>query len=48
MSKYDFSDEMFNLSLNKIVDIEVDKIFNFYRKHGFPNYDRDDYDIHKE
>lgn len=48
MSKYDFSDEMFNLSLDKDIDIEVDKIFNFYRKHGFPNYDRDDYDIHKE
>ena len=48
MTKYDFSDEMFNLSLDKDIDIEVDKIFNFYRKHGFPNYDRDDYDIHKE
>ena len=48
MAKYDFSDEMFNLSLDKDVDTEVDKIFNFYRKHGFPNYDRDDYDIHKE
>lgn len=48
MSKYDFSDEMFNLSLDKDIDIEVDKIFNFYRNHGFPNYNRDDYDIHKE
>lgn len=48
MAKYDFSDEMFNLSLNKIIDIEVDKIFNFYRKHGFPNYDKEDYDVRKE
>lgn len=45
---YDFSDEMFNLSLEKDIDVEIDKIFNFYRKVGFPNYDRDNYDLLKE
>lgn len=48
MSKYDFSDEMFNLSLDKDVDIEVEKIFNFYRTVGFPNYNKEDYNVKKE
>lgn len=46
--KYDFSDEMFDLSLDKNIDVEVEKIFNFYRNVGFPNYDKDDYNIEKE
>lgn len=46
--KYDFSDEMFNLSLDKDVNAEVDKIFNFYRSIGFPNYNKEDYDFDKE
>lgn len=48
MPKYDFSDEIFNLSLDKNVDAEVEKIFKFYRNVGFPNYSRDDYDLGKE
>lgn len=46
--KFDFSDEMFNLSLDKNIDEEVEKIFNFYRNVGFPNYDKEDYNIKKE
>ena len=46
--KFDFSDEMFNLSLDKNIDEEVEKIFSFYRQYGFPNYDKKDYDIKKE
>jgi len=46
--KYDFSNEMFNLSLDKNVDEEVDKIFNFYRNVGFPNYSKEDYNLAKE
>ena len=47
MPKYDFSDEMFNLSLDKNVDVEVEKIFSFYRSVGFPNYSKEDYDLEK-
>lgn len=46
--KYDFSNEMFNLSLDKNVDEEVDKIFNFYRNVGFPNYSKEDYNLERE
>ena len=45
---FDFSDEMFNLSLSKNIDEEVDKIFNFYRQSGYPNYSKDDYNINRE
>ena len=46
--KYDFSNEMFNLSLDKNIDEEVEKIFNFYRNVGFPNYSKEDYNLEKE
>ena len=48
MMKFEFVDEIFNLSLNKNIDEEVEKIFNFYRHYGFPNYSKNDYDIAKE
>lgn len=44
----DFSDEMFNLSPEKDIDEEVEKIFKFYRKQGFPHYNKDDYDMVNE
>jgi 16S rRNA G966 N2-methylase RsmD len=44
----DFSDEMFNLSSEKNLDEEVDKIFNFYRTYGFPHYDKNNYSLEKE
>ena len=33
---------------NKNIDEEVDKIFQYYKISGFPNYTKDSYDIKKE
>ena len=33
---------------NNNIDEEVDKIFQYYKISGFPNYTKDSYDIKKE
>lgn len=43
-----FEEEYFNLSLDKNIDEEVDKIYQFYKTYGFPNYEKESYDIQKE
>lgn len=44
----DFRDEMFYPSEKKDLDTEVEKLFQFYRKTGYPDYSKDEYDIHAE
>lgn len=43
-----FIDEMFNLSADKDLDLEVDKLFHFYRSIGYPNYELGNYSLEKE
>ena len=35
--------DLFNLSYDKNIDEEVEKLLIYYRKHGYPNYSEDDY-----
>ena len=44
----EFLDEMFYLSSEKNLDDEVEKIFQYYRKLGYPNYKKEDYNIQEE
>ena len=42
------AEELFRVSADKNIDEEVDKLFVYWRKHGFPNYDMNTYDKKKE
>lgn len=44
----EFNESFFYLSYDKNIDEEVEKIFNFYRQYGFPNYQKEDYNIFNE
>ena len=41
-------DDIFNLSYDKDIDVEVEKLLKYYRKHGFPNYSSSDYSVEHE
>ena len=41
-------EEMFKVSKEKDINEEVEKLFKYYRKTGFPNYNRKDYNAKKE
>ena len=41
-------DDIFNLSYDKNIDVEVEKLLKYYRKHGFPNYSSEDYSLEYE
>jgi len=40
--------EIFNVSKKKNINEEVEKIFSYFRRNGFPHYESDDYDYKKE
>jgi len=42
------SDNIFEVSKEKDINVEVDKLFKYYRENGFPNYRKDDYNPEKE
>ena len=42
------SDNIFEVSEEKDIDVEVDKLFKYYRENGFPNYRKEDYNPDKE
>ena len=41
-------EDIFEVSKEKDINEEVEKLFSFYRENGFPNYDKRDYDPKKE
>lgn len=41
-------EDIFQVSKNKDIDLEVEKLFKYWRRNGFPNYDRNNYNSKKE